>query len=162
MYIPIETLPYYSRLWIFPITSDISSQIATALENDLKSFVNEWTSHNASLKASAAVFENKFAVISVDESAYGASGCSIDKLMRFIQNAEGEHGISLLFKNKIFVKKGNEVMGLSIQEIKSELAAGTLNINHLYFDHLIDTKEKLRFEWLKPLSQGWLAKEILN
>ena len=53
-------------------------------------------------------------------------------------------------------------MGLSIQEIKSELAAGTLNINHLYFDHLIDTKEKLRFEWLKPLSQGWLAKKILN
>ena len=47
MYIPFETLPDYSRIWIFPITSDISSQIATALENDLKSFVNEWTSHNA-------------------------------------------------------------------------------------------------------------------
>jgi len=162
MYIPFESLPDSARVWIFPITSDISIQKAAELEKDLKSFVNEWTSHNTSLKASAAIFENKFAVISVDESDYGASGCSIDKLMRFIQNAEGEHQISLLFKHKIFVKTGTQVKGLTINEIKVKLADGTLDTNHLYFDHLIDTKKKLRYEWLKPLREGWLAKKILN
>lgn len=161
MYIPFDSLPDTARVWIFPITDDISVQKTAKLEQDLKSFVNEWTSHNTALKASVAIFENKFAVISVDESASGASGCSIDKLMRFIQIAEGKHEISLLFKHKIFIKTGTQVKGLTINEIKSELAEGNLDINHLYFDHLIDTKAKLRYEWLKPLHQGWLAKKIL-
>lgn len=162
MYIPFELLPDTARIWIFPISNEITTQKIKAFENDLKSFINEWTSHNTSLKASAALFENQFAVISVDESSHGASGCSIDKLMRFIQNAEGEHDISLLFKQKVFVKTGDKIKGLTINEIKSALADGTLNTNHLYFDHLIDTKEKLRYDWLKPLNQGWLAKKILN
>lgn len=162
MYVPFDTLADHARIWIFPISNSISIDQARALESDAKLFVQEWTSHNHALLASAAVMENQFLIISVDESAYGASGCSIDKLMRFIQNMEGEHSISLLFKHKIFIHKGDMLKPMTIQEIKKEIETGDLEYNHYYYDTMIDTKSKLKSEWMKSLDKGWLAKKIMN
>ncbi len=162
MLVPFQNLPDHARVWVFPILENIDSEKAISLEKDLNDFVNEWTSHNMALQGSAKVLDDKLAIISVDESNHGASGCSIDKLMRFIQNLEGEYQINLLNKTMILVKKDKELKALALNEIKLALASGYLKPTDHYYDILVDNIGKLKSELLKQLDEGWISKRLMN
>jgi hypothetical protein len=54
--------------------------------NCFSNFCIQWTAHGANLKAYGEVRHHRFIVMIVDETAAGASGCSIDKSIHFIRN----------------------------------------------------------------------------
>jgi hypothetical protein len=162
MFVPFESLPGESRIWIFPSQEPLDQSKITTLQQASRDFVNQWTSHDRSLQGSATWLEDRFLIISVDESNHGASGCSIDKLMRFIQQLENTLGSSLLWKHKIFIKQDHQLIAKTIPEIKELIQRKELELSDQYYDVLIDTKDKLRTEWKKDIGSGWLAKRVMN
>lgn len=160
MWTEFEGLPDDSRIWIFTIQGDLSETLSNLIYSELKNFIQEWTSHQRTLNAGAKLIENRFLVIALDQSQSGASGCSIDKLMRFIQNLESITGLGLLLKNKIGIKVQESIHLLDIQDIKRFEQEGKLNHDTQYFDTLIDNKYALDHQWVKPLKEGWLGKKL--
>ena len=106
MWIDFNQLPDDARIWMFSIVGDVSEDTLIQMKKELKVFISEWTSHSATLEASAEWWQDNYLIISLDESKYGASGCSIDKLLRFIQKLEADYKISLLVKTKIGILQG--------------------------------------------------------
>ena len=78
------------KVWIYILSKDLSIADRTKFISSCKAFTDSWTAHDQKLNASFELYKNRMLIMRVDESAYNASGCSIDKLQRFIQNMEKE------------------------------------------------------------------------
>ena len=95
MYIPFESLPDNSRVWIYQSDREFTTEEALQIEEKGKEFVEHWTAHQQTLMAGFKIFHHIFLVLSADESHNGASGCSIDKSVHFISEIEKEFKVNL-------------------------------------------------------------------
>src|ERR1700712_476692 len=84
-----------SRVWVYQSDKQLSDADVIKLQVQLDNFTTGWTAHNNQLKAKAEIRYNRFIVLIVDESQAGASGCSIDKSVHFMQQVEQQFGIKL-------------------------------------------------------------------
>ncbi|MEO5582448.1 MAG: hypothetical protein ABIR66_07130 [Saprospiraceae bacterium] len=162
MWIEFDQLPEDSRIWIFSIDGEMQAHKHLALKEALMDFILDWTSHQQSLKASASIIDDRFIIIGLDQSQYGASGCSIDKLMRLIQKLELKTGLGLLLKNKIAIQHQNMIQWKTLSEIKQANIEGSLDEKSVYFDTMIDSVYLFKNYWIKPLNEGWLGKKLFK
>lgn len=84
----ISALPDDARLWVFGADRALDGAEAVLLRTELERFVEAWTAHSADLAAGCALHEDRFALVAVDETRVGASGCSIDALLRELGRLE--------------------------------------------------------------------------
>jgi hypothetical protein len=150
-----ETYHPSSRIWIYQTDRTLSESEAESLKTDMGKFAVVWTSHNRALKAHGEVFHGRFLVLMVDESQAGASGCSIDKSVHFLQNMEDKYGISLFNRRQFAYWENNEVRSVSMEDLKTLYRAGEITGDTLVFDNLVKTKEEMENSWLKPLEASW-------
>lgn len=162
MWIPFQNLPDTSRVWVFQAEKPIPQSEIERLYPEVKQFIEEWTSHQATVRASFEFQYDYFLIVAVDEAQVGASGCSIDKMFRFVQSMESNLGVSLLGKQRIALLKNNSIRTFSLPELKSKIKSGEIQTDETYFDLLVTDKSSLSKDWIKPLSSGWLAKHSLN
>ncbi|WP_254244889.1 hypothetical protein [Hymenobacter sp. BRD67] len=123
----------------------------------LAAFAEEWTSHGRELAASAQFLHRQFLVIGLDEAVAGASGCSIDASVRFVQALEQELGLSLLEKSRMAFLDEAGLRLLTRSELREAIAAGQLTPETLYFNNTLSTKQELDDHWPAPAGQTWLA-----
>ncbi len=162
MWIPFQDMPGSSRIWIFQGDRPIATEEINKLEPLVKSFIDEWTSHQSTVRASFNIQYHQFIIIAVDETQVGPSGCSIDKLFRFVQSMESVLGFSLLSKNKIALMKENAIITYNLPEFKNKVKQGEIHPQDQYFDLMVQDKNGLNTEWIKPVTSGWVAKYCLN
>jgi len=162
MWIPFQDMPDSSRIWIFQGEKPIDPGELNKIEILMKSFIEDWTSHQSIVKASFSIQHQYFIIIAVDEAQVGPSGCSIDKLFRFVQSMESILGFSLLSKNKIALMKDNTIVTYNLNEFKSMVKQGFITPVDQYFDLMVQDKVGLDTEWIKPVTSGWVAKHVLN
>ena len=75
-----------SRIWVYQSSRELSDDELSRIQNKASSFIVDWAAHGALLEASIEVFHNIFVVVCVDENHAGATGCSIDKSFKFIDD----------------------------------------------------------------------------
>ncbi|RMF01923.1 MAG: hypothetical protein D6772_04130, partial [Bacteroidetes bacterium] len=81
----VNTLPAQARVWVYQADRPFAEEVVPEVEQHMRKFTQQWVSHNRALRAEAAVLENRFVVLAVDESQAGASGCSIDSSVAFLK-----------------------------------------------------------------------------
>ena len=96
-----DTLSNDARIWVYAADRALTDAEVDRIQNELKAFTTDWTSHGAALRAAASVFDHRFVVIALDTHESSASGCSIDKSLRAIQQLE--QGLQLSLTNRLFV-----------------------------------------------------------
>lgn len=149
------------RIWIYVISKELNTDQLNQLSANSTAFVNSWTAHDVKLAASFEIYKHKMLVMKVDESAYNASGCSIDKLQRFIKEQELAFGIELLNRLLVAYESNGDVKITHSSKISELLKAGEINENTLVFDNTISSSTQLP-EWKKPLKATWLNKYLSN
>ncbi len=149
------TLPDTSRVWIYQAQAPLSPKITQEIEAHLTKFATAWVSHNNQLHAFAKVFHNQFLVLMVDESQAGASGCSIDKSVHFMQQLEQHYQIVLFDRMTFTYKDGDTIRSASKNEFAALYKAGTITDDTLVFDNLVKTKKDFDSQWVKPLASSW-------
>ena len=154
----MDSLSSDSRVWVYQSTRLFSEQEAKAIEERLRGFAQEWTAHSRSLAASGAVLHNRFLVLAVDESRAGASGCSIDKSVQFLEGLEKEFRTNLFDRLTFAYQIGGEIKTASLEELKGLYQAGAIGDGALYFDNLVGTLTDLRAKWLKPIKGSKLER----
>ena len=147
------------RVWIYTISKELSNDQLAKLHSNCSDFVNNWTAHEVKLAASFEVYKNRMLVFKVDESAYNASGCSIDKLQRFVKEQELQMGVELLNRLLVAYEEHGQPVVVHSSKIKDLINAGTINENTLVFDNTISSSVQWA-EWKKPLKNTWLNKYL--
>lgn len=158
MYVAFDQLPPEARVWIYQASRPLTETELIGVLPALARFAEEWTSHGRSLLASAEFLHKHFLVVGLDEGIADASGCSIDASVRFVAQLEQHLGVELLDKSRLAFLHDGTVQTLKHTELKSAVAAGTIEPATFYFDNTIATKGELDTHWPRPAGETWLAR----
>lgn len=144
-----------SKVWIYQSTREFDADDTAEMNQKLKQFTHQWTSHNQALKAFGKVYHNRFVVLMVDETLAGASGCSIDKSVHFLKYMEVEMSTNFFDRLNLAYFKDDKVHIAHTQELPELYENGTINDEVLFFDNLVKNKHDFQHHWLKPLAESW-------
>ncbi|MBN08936.1 MAG: ABC transporter ATPase [Flavobacteriaceae bacterium] len=155
MYCSFNKLSKTSRIWIFPCNRRINKEESEEIFALSISFINNWTSHNNNLLASIHIPYERFIIYAVDSKKNIASGCSIDKLMRFIQDLERKFNLVLLDKMNVTYKQENKLFYKPLSVFKSMIKKGLINSETIVFNNLVDNISTYHSEWEIALKNSW-------
>ena len=146
-----------SRVWIFQSSKELSEQWSQLISTELTSFLQDWAAHGKDLFASFEIRFNRFIVIAVDENMAGATGCSIDKMMKEIQSIDLKFNLNLLERMKVAYRDGKEISEVSVNDFPALLKSGKATENTMVFNNTVQTISELKTNWETPVSQCWVV-----
>ena len=151
----IEDLPDWSRVWIYQSNRPFTEREITVLKSQINAFTTDWTAHSQQLCATGDVLYNQFIVLAVDEKQAGASGCSIDKSVHFLQSIENQFNTQLFDRLNFAYLKDNNVEIAPSTAFSRLYTEGVISDDTLVFDNLVSTVGDLKTKWTKPLRESW-------
>jgi len=145
------------KIWIYVLGKELNEAELQQFGVNCENFIGSWTAHEQPLSAGFELYKNRLLIVKVDETAYDASGCSIDKLQRFIQSQEKEFSIQLLNRLLVALEVNGNLMIIPSSGIKEMLSGNIINENTLVYDTSVSSSGQLK-NWQKPLKDTWLNK----
>lgn len=155
MYVPFESLPEESRIWIYQSSRKFSDEEIADIKNNLEVFLNNWSAHGSALEASYEIKYNRFIIVAVNQEVHPASGCSIDASVGFIQNLEQKYSVDLLDKMNVAFKQGEFITYKTLLEFKKLAKDKSVSENTIVFNNLVNTIEEFNESWEIPASESW-------
>ncbi|MFI5164494.1 MAG: ABC transporter ATPase [Bacteroidia bacterium] len=146
-------MPPHSRVWIYQADREFSSSEVELIKKKSEDFVTQWTSHNQLMNACIEIFHNRFIIVCVDEKTAPASGCGIDKSVKFIQQLENDFSVSLLDRMDVAYRKDGKIFSCNVSELKN---LGNITV----FNNLVATKKEVEKDWEVPIEKSWHKKFI--
>jgi hypothetical protein len=161
--INFKNMPSHSRIWIYQSVREFSENEIIQLTTKAANFISEWTSHGKMMSACIEIFYNRFLIVCVDEKTTSASGCGIDKSVKFIQQLEKEFNTSLLDRMNVAYKQPHltdkdgkvDIILCPISELKNLIAFSERQTEITVFNNLVNTKETFDKNWEVPLEKSW-------
>ncbi len=147
------------KVWIYLSDKVLEGTLLSEIKDRGEAFVKNWKAHENPLNATFEVLHNRFLIVKVNEAIFNASGCSIDKLLRFVKELETDFKIQLLNRLLVACKIDNEIEVMPSHKVKDILALGELNENSIVYN----TAASNTFEflnWEQPLKETWLKKYL--
>ncbi len=158
--VPLADLPDDARVWCFGADPTPGPERGGRLLEEMRAFVSEWTAHRKALRAGVGWWLDRFLCVAVDESAAGASGCSIDALSDRLRELERELGLSLLDATPVWFRDASGAIRSAPRETFRALAArGEVGAETPAFDLTVATLGELRAGRLeRPVRESWHAR----
>lgn len=144
-----------SRVWVYVASRKLKPEESTQLQNLLNIFVQKWTAHNEDLKAVAEVFANQIIVMMVDQTQAGASGCSIDKSVHFLEQVGRELNVDLFDRMRFGAVVDNQLQLLAKDDFAAAVTEGHINADTPVLNTLVQTRRELLDIWLTPFGNSW-------
>ena len=155
MYVPFDTLPDESRIWIYQSNRKFSDEEIAAIETDLQAFIENWAAHGTGLEASYQIKYNRFIIMAVNQEAQSATGCSIDASVHFIQQLEKKYGVELLDKMNVTFRNGEHIAHKPLIDFKRMAKDKAVTANTIVFNNLVNTVGEWNEFWEVPASESW-------
>ncbi|WP_353084591.1 ABC transporter ATPase [Flavobacterium sp.] len=155
MYVPFESLPEESRIWIYPSNRKFSDEEIAVIEKDLEDFINNWSAHGTALEASFTIKYSRFIIIAINQEVHQATGCSIDSSVAFIQSLEQKYNVDLLDKMNVSFKQGEFITYKPLLDFKKLAKDKSVSENTIVFNNLVNTIEEWKENWEVPASESW-------
>jgi hypothetical protein len=171
--ITFKEMPLHSRVSVYQSIREFSKNEITQLRNKTEGFLFEWTSHGKMMNACIDIFHNRFIAVCVDEKTTSASGCGIDKSVKFIQQLESDFGgnTSLLDRMNVAYRKNThlnnevgqgEIISYPIYELKNALTFPERQKGITVFNNLVNTKAALERNWEVALEKSWQYEKYIQ
>ncbi len=152
------SLPDHSRVWIYQADRKLTPEEQNELIIKGAEFTSSWAAHGHELMAGMTILLDHFIVIVLDEQVESASGCSIDKSMKFVLDRQKELGVNFTHRLISAMYINDNVELFTYNEVRLALEKGKISAETLVFDNGIQDLSALKTNWLKPLSGSWLKK----
>lgn len=148
-----------NRVWLYIISKELNEDQLYKLQDMGNEFVKSWTAHENQLSASFEVFQNRIIIVKVNENVNSASGCSIDKLTRFIKQTEAEFSVELLNRMLVALKVNNGVQIVHASKIGDLLKEKFITADSIIYNTSAASEQEL-LDWEQPLKGTWLKKYL--
>mgnify|MGYP000944333920 FL=1 len=155
MYVPFENLLPESKVWIYQSNRKFTEEEWSAIETDLKTFIDSWSAHGTGLEASYLLKYYRFIILAVNQEVQMATGCSIDKSVEFIQSLENKYAVDLLDKMNVTFKLGEHIAHKPLIEFKKMAKDKAVSENTIVFNNLVNTIEEWNDNWEVPAGESW-------
>jgi hypothetical protein len=154
--IPFDQLPPDARLWIFaaerPLADDERDRVLGAVDQ----FVGQWAAHDRPLTTASDLRYDRFIFVAVDERSAGASGCSVDALVRQMKGLEAELGVELVNHAPVLYRDGEKIARVDRHEFAELAESGGVDANTVVFDNTLTTVGAVREgRWELPARESW-------
>ena len=141
------------RIWNYVASRLLTDEEVNIIKKKGEIFAASWQVHGAPLKATVEVYDNALISIMVDNDKAGASGCSIDKSVKFIQDLEAQMDIQFMDRMK-FIYSNSDI--IQIGDCRN-LQAIEKTSDTLIFNHLSDNRQDFEKGW-SNLENSWVAR----
>ncbi len=159
----LDRLPESARLWIFAADRELNEADGARLLKETDAFLDEWTAHRAHLTAARDWRYGRFLFIAVDESDAGASGCSIDALVREVQRLERSFGVTLADRGPVLFRRDVAIERVSRGRFADLASAGEVSLDTPVFDNTLTTVGEVRAgRWETPARDAWHARAFFS
>jgi hypothetical protein len=157
-----QDMPAHSRVWIYQTDRQLKDLEIEEIRRKAAMFLIDWTSHGHLMKATIDVLYNRFIVVLADEKAAAASGCGIDKSVRFIRQLETDYNLNL-FDRLLVTYRDQEgtIQSTKLQLFEQLVSNGTLNESTIVFNNLVATKAEMDANWEVSLQNSWHARMLV-
>jgi hypothetical protein len=160
MFVPFQSLPDYSRIWIYQANKKLDSKSVAILSETLKTFTENWTVHGQPMHASFDIRFDRFVILAANEGINAASGCSIDSSVRTLKEIGHALQIDFFDRSEVAFKNTDDVHTRNISTLKNSLSDGDWNADTLVFQNLITEKSQLDTAWIIPAKTSWLKRYL--
>ena len=145
-----------SKVWIYQADRELSYDEIDEIRPLIFEFVDSWSSHGVDVPAYGNIFHRRFLALFADESNYsGVSGCSIDSSVAFVRQLSENLNVDFFNRMLFSYMQEEEIFCASQDAINQSIQEGRVNGETLFFDNLVDSKEKFLKTWLVPLQDSW-------
>jgi hypothetical protein len=149
-----------SRVWIYQSSRLFSISEALQIEDILHDLVKNWKAHGAPVKGYANLFFGQFIVLMADENATGVSGCSIDSVVRIIQQIEQKFNVQMFDWQSLAFVVNDKVQIIPRQQFGYAIENNFITPQTLFFNNVVANKKELEENWMIPVEQSWLKTKI--
>ena len=154
-------MPADARVWVYQNNKVLSDAEVNEIKAAGEIFIAGWSAHGAELKSSFDILYNRFIVIAVDEKQALASGCSIDKSVRFIKEIEQQFHLNLFDRLQVAYRKEDEIISCHFSEFEKLAKQGSVNETTIVFNNMITNKTAFDNEWEVPVNKSWQRKAFV-
>lgn len=157
--VTFDQLPESARLWIYAADRQLDQAERAELLGAVDGFLAVWKAHGEPLTAARDWRHDQFLLVAVDESAAGASGCSIDSLVHTLGQLEQRLGLTLLDHGPVLFRRGNRIERLSRPEFAELARKGEVTADTVVFNNTLTRLVDLRAgRWETPARDSWHAR----
>ncbi len=154
--VPFSQLPNGARVWVFAAANPLSHQQARTLLGHVDKYLDQWKAHGSPLRVARDWRYEQFLVVGVDEAQTGASGCSIDGLVRTVRDGEELTGVTLTDNAPIWFKRGTSVESVPRSRFRELAQDGTVGPATIVFDNTVATAGDYRGgRWEVAAKDAW-------
>jgi hypothetical protein len=155
-HVPFEQLPPHARLWIFSAARPLSEEERRRILSEADAFIDQWTAHGVPLTAARDLRHDRFVLVGVDEQAAGVSGCSIDALVRRMQQLETQLGVELLDHGPVVYRDGENIARVSRERFAELATSGAVGLDTRVFDNTLTRVGDLQAgRWEVRAADAW-------
>ncbi len=144
-----------ARVWVFQSSKPLTGDVRTDISSTLISFLKDWAAHGKQLFAAFEIRYDRFIVIGVDEAMAQATGCSVDKLMRTVQEIDSKYSLDLLERMKVAYRKGEDILEVDANNFTKMLANGTADQDTPVFNNVVQSVGELKTSWETTVKESW-------
>jgi hypothetical protein len=155
--IPFDQLPPDARLWIFPAARPLNDEERRRVLAEADAFIDKWMAHGVPLTAGRDLRHDQFVLVGVNERAAGVSGCSVDALVRRMDQLGRELGVDLVDNAPVQYREGSTITRVSRDEFSGLVAKGAVSLNTVVFDNTV-TKVGDVDRWEVRAAEAWHAR----
>lgn len=155
MYVPFETLPGESRIWIYQSNRKFADDEVAVIEATLKDFIDNWAAHGTPLEASYLVQYNRFIIIAVNQEVQNVTGCSVDASVHLIQELERKFGVELLDKMNVTFRMGEHIAHKTLMEFRKMVKDKSVSANTIVFNNLVNNIDEWQDYWEVRAGESW-------
>jgi hypothetical protein len=157
--VSFDQLPPDGRLWIFPASRPLSDSEQRRVLAEADAFIDQWMAHGVSLSAARDIRHNQFVLIGVDERAAGASGCSVDALVRRMGQLQTVLGVQLIENGPVLYREGQRIERVSRDRFRDLASKGEVTLDTVVFDNTLARVGDLRAgRWEVRAADAWHAR----
>jgi hypothetical protein len=150
-----------SRVWVYVADRALTDAEAVETAQQVQVFCKQWTAHNVALKARGEVFARRVLLLVVDESQAGASGCSIDKSVHFLEQLGNDMQIDWFNRMQLgWLDESNTLQIAPLNAFSEMVTTGLIRPDTLVLNTLVDTLEKLQTKFWLPFELSWQKKLV--
>ncbi|MXY24304.1 MAG: ABC transporter ATPase [Acidobacteria bacterium] len=156
--IEFDELPGDARVWIFSAARKLTEPEQARLLAEVDAFINQWGAHAVPLTAGRDLVYGQFLFIAVDQRAAGPSGCSIDALVRRMQELQEEIDVELVNHAPVLFRQGEAIARVPRDAFARLADAGKVGPDTTVFNNTLTSLGEVRAgRWEVPAADSWHA-----
>jgi len=152
-----DDLPDYARVWIYQAERNLLEEEIRHISEEGEAFMKQWTSHGAQLDAALNVLYGRLIIVAADEQAAKASGCGIDKSVRFIQELSASMKIDFFQRTVVLFRRDKAWEEAPLNQFWAMRKAMIIGDETVVLDTTVRSMGEVRSQLEKRFSESWHA-----